>query len=319
MSLLIAGIDEAGYGPMLGPLCVGAAALRVHQWRQGDKTPDLWSLLRRAVARNLKNAGRRIVIADSKQLKLPNDSKTRHPLTHLERGVLTAARCASLHAPNDQSYFQALGVDLGPAPWYQGPPTPLPQGCEPQEIAIASNLLANALAKADVEFVSLACEVVTESRLNDVIHQTGSKAEANLQAVGAHLRRLLHAHPDQPIMLVCDRLGGRVTYADFLSKTLGDPPRIIEESPRASRYEVGPHARVVFAPEGERRALSVALASMIAKCSRELAMARFNRYWTSRVAELKPTAGYYADARRWLADASGAMTPQERAAVVRIA
>ncbi len=48
-------------------------------------------------------------------------------------------------------------------------------------------------------------------------------------------------------------------------------------------------------------------------------MMRFNRYWASRQAELKPTAGYVQDARRWLGDVQGTMTPEERKAMVRLA
>jgi hypothetical protein len=58
---------------------------------------------------------------------------------------------------------------------------------------------------------------------------------------------------------------------------------------------------------------------MIAKLVRELSMARFNRYWCARRAELKPTAGYAQDARRWLHDMQDVLHPDERAAMVRIA
>jgi hypothetical protein len=44
----------------------------------------------------------------------------------------------------------------------------------------------------------------------------------------------------------------------------------------------------------------VALASMIAKYVRELHMARLNRFFTGHMPELKPTAGYFTDARRYL-------------------
>jgi hypothetical protein len=60
---------------------------------------------------------------------------------------------------------------------------------------------------------------------------------------------------------------------------------------------------VIFEVEAEARHFPVALASMTAKLVRELAMMRFNRYWSGRMAELKPTAGYRNDAHRWLDDA----------------
>jgi len=74
---------------------------------------------------------------------------------------------------------------------------------------------------------------------------------------------------------------------------------------------------VSFMVEAESAHLPVALASMIAKLTREMLMARFNRYWCGRIPELKPTAGYALDARRWLRDVHDAITPQERRALVR--
>ena len=74
---------------------------------------------------------------------------------------------------------------------------------------------------------------------------------------------------------------------------------------------------IQFRPEAEEVHLPVALASMTAKLVRELTMARFNRYWSSRMPGLKPTAGYVQDARRWLVDVEGVLCDDEREAMVR--
>jgi hypothetical protein len=58
---------------------------------------------------------------------------------------------------------------------------------------------------------------------------------------------------------------------------------------------------------------------MIAKLARELSMFRLNRYWLAKAPEVKPTAGYYGDARRWLSDLSGVMEPGVRDELVRLA
>ncbi len=101
---------------------------------------------------------------------------------------------------------------------------------------------------------------------------------------------------------------------------------MIEESDTRSRYLVHhPKVRlgIAFLTEGESAHLPVALASMIAKYVRELAMLRFNAYWGERAAsariELKPTAGYASDAKRWLQEAAALLTPEDRLALVRIA
>lgn len=325
MALVIAGIDEAGYGPLLGPLCVGMAVFRVPDWEPGRPAPDLWKLLEKGVCRKPGDKQGRVAVADSKRLKLANDVKTKHPLCHLERGVLGFARCAGRAIAHDADLLAALGVQ-GPesdaAPWYGGEPIDLPLGCTPGELAITANRLGVALGNAGIEVLDLRCIVTREREFNETIRRTGTKGETTLAAVGGHLRHVLERWGGGPeaVRVVCDRLGGRTGYGGVLARESGAAVRVAEESDRLSRYEVGDGNVVVqFQPEAEEAHLPVALASMTAKLLRELAMMRFNRYWCGLAPELKPTAGYTQDARRWLADAAKLIGPDERAAMVRIA
>jgi ribonuclease HII len=123
MAILI-GVDEAGYGPNYGPLCVAASAWRVDAKAEGGRgkaegsaitwgragsspsragavqvlrakpqaadlqqatAPDLYKLLKKCVARSPDKAGRKIAIADSKALYSPQSG-----VRQLERGVLAA-------------------------------------------------------------------------------------------------------------------------------------------------------------------------------------------------------------------------------------
>src|SRR5438128_726985 len=72
-SAIIVGIDEAGYGPLLGPLVVSAVAFEVpvsvlREAKSAADGPDLWKLLRTAVSRRPLKRGSRLAVADSKVL-----------------------------------------------------------------------------------------------------------------------------------------------------------------------------------------------------------------------------------------------------------
>ena len=56
---------------------------------------------------------------------------------------------------------------------------------------------------------------------------------------------------------------------------------------------------------------------MLAKLTREMLMARFNRHWCVRLPELKPTAGYRGDGWRWIEEAKGVLTDTDRRALIR--
>ena len=51
----------------------------------------------------------------------------------------------------------------------------------------------------------------------------------------------------------------------------------------------------------------MAWASMLCKYVRELCMRALNGFWSRQVHGLKPTAGYYQDGKRFLADIEQAM------------
>lgn len=396
MALIYCGIDEAGYGPTLGPLCVGFAAFRVEGWDPAGGAPDLWELLDKAVCRRGRDGRGRIAVADSKKLKLSNQSKSRHPLVHLERGVLAfgglvgigsegarqgdsetgggagergsegagqrdsetggavgeGGSCEGGRIVCDRSLFEALGVRLESHPWYAGDPTPLPLSGSAAQLAIARNTLALACEGAGVEPLALACIAVGESEFNEVVRTGGSKAHLTGRCFARYLRRAVErwGGAGDEVRIVCDRHGGRMSYSPMIEaavRGLGCEVETIEESERCSRYAIslcgagfqpalartpvqagsphhnppdpGPAIVVQFRPEAEEAHLPVALASMTAKLVRELAMARFNRYWCGRMAELKPTAGYVQDARRWLEDLEGVLCDDEREAMVRLA
>jgi hypothetical protein len=327
--LLIAGVDEAGYGPTLGPLCVAMCAVRVAGWDRGKTPPDVWELLKASVARSVKDAkaGGRIAIADSKELKLSNDG-ARHPLTHLERGVMGWLFASGVRPETDAALHEALRAKLDPHPCYSGGSIALPVAHSAGQLGIAANQLASAMNAAGVVPLALGCRVVGEAEFNAVVTDEGSKARATILGLREHLTRLAHElaplawDEGASVWLVCDRLGGRTAYAPVLAEVLpGFDVQVVEQTDDRSIYVLrdarGREIGVTFKVEGEKSQLPVAMASMTAKYVRELAMARFNRHWHALDASLKPTAGYAQDARRWLTDANKLLTREDRKLLVR--
>jgi hypothetical protein len=325
VSVLYCGIDEAGYGPMLGPLTVGLAVFAIDGWTEGDPAPDLWEQLPKAVCKTVRGAGQRIPIADSKKLKLSNDTKRRHPCTHLERGVLAALAASGEAMPEtDADLLELLCGEVPGLPWYGGQPAELPLGDPIETQRIGANLLASAMNDAGVRLVHLCVRTITEDKFNEIVRATGSKAQTTATALADLLplaATLSDPGTDAPVRIICDRQSGRLDYEDIIAKAFpGEGAELAMRTNHASRYLLRDgRIAVNFETQAEDRHLPTALASMAAKLVRELLMARMNRYFRSRMPELKPTAGYVQDARRWLRDADGILEPDERKKMVRLA
>jgi ribonuclease HII len=307
---IVAGMDEAGYGPLLGPLVVCCWAFEVAD--PASDASDLWKRLSSAVCRRPNDKKGRIAIDDSKTLKGAKDAAS-HPLRHLERGVLCALG-AMLAGDSgvpildgEEVLLSRLALDPAPPlPWYEATePAVLPL-CHPRdELALAANRLRVAMQHAGIRPKGCRAVLVEPEELNRIAHAAGSKGAVNGWAA---MRLALHLHgafPGADIELACDRHGGRMRYREELARTFPDSAvRVLEESETASRYELRQGRgclRVHFETEADARHLPVALSSMTAKYLRELRMARLNRFFAQRVPGLAPTAGYVQDGRRFLA------------------
>ena len=302
--LIYAGIDEAGYGPMLGPLCVGLTVFAVTGHDPNRGAPDLWKRLNRAVCRRRGDRRGRVAVDDSKKLKGVAGARS-HPLHHLELGVLAFLAASGSITDGDESYFDRVIGDVPDAPWYLSR-TPLPLAVDGGQMQIAASRLGRALASSGVDFLDLRCEAIDAGEFNRLVDLMGKKSAVNLAAAFRQVDSVWQRWPDAQPRVVVDRQGGRTHYREELQTAFpGAQIRILAESDILSRYVLtrdGSAVTISFLCEAESRHFPVALASMVAKYTRELFMIRLNRYFQNHLPELKPTAGYVTDARRYLTE-----------------
>ena len=298
------GVDEAGYGPNLGPLVVAASAWHVPERVALDKLYDrLDAVVMRPGERPAPKNDDRLAIGDSKLLYKAGDS-----LIRLERGVRAALMLLDRCPRQWREIWprvDAAGLAMADAaPWHDGYDEPLPVDASPEgEPRIGA--LADGLAAARVKVAELRARVLFPAEYNELVERHDNKAEVLSLASLTLIRQMLERLPDQPAIVACDKHGGRNYYAALLQHIFPEElVRVRRETPELGVYELKHGGRKVefrFLVGGERM-LPTAMASMTAKYLRELAMRAFNAFWQERVPGLKGTAGYYGDARRFLGD-----------------
>ncbi|MBK7874717.1 MAG: hypothetical protein IPJ77_03035 [Planctomycetes bacterium] len=331
-SALVAGIDEAGLGPLLGPLTLGACALRVPA-----RTLDPWRALAGVVSPRIEDDDEQLVVADSKVVFTRNARGARR----LERTVLAFATLAGgprAVATSGRALLRQLEADLG-APdgiedefWVSELDAALPRHGARDELEATVDRLARALAEARIELAWLAARTVPVRALNASFAATDNKSRSHwleTRRLLEHLWLRFGADPEAPLEVVVDRQGGRMHYAAALEEAF---PRArvvtVRETTPLSQYVVEEAAtsrhsarrmRLAFREKAERASFAVALASCCAKHARELSMDAFNAWFARLDPTLTPTAGYVEDGRRWLVDAEAVLARAgiERAALVR--
>lgn len=297
----LAGVDEAGLGPILGPLVVGGVTMA------GPQGTAPWRLLQKHVTK-LKHKQGKVRVADSKKVK-----QGPHGLKRLEETALVFWTALHGEPPATlQDWLVALGHDLAPlrrCPWYEDLALPLPRRADRDWISLTGELVSRSLHKGDCQLLDISVLAVDVEEWNGLIQDTDNKSKAHFHAYAEVLGHLLHGlfprvGKDDACNLVADRCGGRMHYQGDLRRLCPDASvAIVKEVPGASTYNLKQASRditVTFAERAEDRAFPTALASCFAKYLRELMVECINQWFQQRVPDLKPTAGYYVDGHRFL-------------------
>jgi len=287
MAVLV-GIDEAGYGPILGPLVVSAS---VFELPDELLTIGLWEVLGRSVCRTRKGSVGRLVINDSKKLH--------HGLGQyhlLQRGVLSCIAASGKHPLTSLAeLLDYLGVNcreqLAEYPWYADNVDKALLKFDQDDIATAATALAGDLQTNKISLKALWSHLLFVGQFNQMVQAVNNKYKQfgrdNLQ-------------------IVIDRHGGRTHYRAQLQRIFPDMQlKILKEEETLSSYHLwqpNGSMKIHFLAKGDARQLPIALSSMTSKYLRELFMEILNSYFQHHCGQIAPTAGYYKDGKRFLDD-----------------
>ena len=211
---IIAGIDEAGYGPVMGPLVITVVAFDVPDEKAHG---SLWELLKDGVSDSLKDKKNRLCVRDSKKLY-----HARNGLRALEDAVLSFLQLTDAKAA--PSFYQLLDRlschDAGAIaryPWYADKDYALPVATSVSSVLNYANLLQYALDRHNVRFHYAGSCVLAVHEFNEQVRQCGNKGTVLFRSCASLIAKLWDAGGDT-IHLTIDKQGGRNSYLDPLQE-----------------------------------------------------------------------------------------------------
>ena len=316
---LVLGVDEAGYGPNLGPLVVAVSAWAVDSRLEVLDGLEPFAPEFQAASWTPRSAF--VPFGDSKKIYQSGKG-----LAGLNFALRFFESIFEGKPSEKRPWFELSRLaqeDLSRVeshPWYRciNPAKGLGRANQVDWNSEASCRFAREkLLKLGVRLIGFRLRVLDEAYFNKCVDRLGNKSDVlgniSLELAWKVLGECMDFHSFKGIEIYCDRQGGRKKYAGLLSQTYERSHResqvpfcsVVGESPKTSLYSMrhaGIATSIRFQVHGDSL-FPPAAASMVAKWARESLMERFNGYWREVVGPgLKPTAGYAVDAARFARD-----------------
>ena len=285
----VVGMDEAGYGPNLGPFVMAGVMAK---WKgEGD-----WVEAFKTLSRSAKKK------PDSKPLV--DDSKKAYAKEGLEGLEKTVALFFNTKETlgawlNEKSVFGT--TDLAQESWFKPEENTFLPGIDSDALHSM-----NSLNFAEAGFESFDCRffILPSLAFNEVVEKEDNKG-AVLSKGMINIFKHFESNFSQndSIYGYVDKHGGKNNYSATLQNILNKGLILAgQEGISESNYKsLGADQNWNFKilPKADVNYPMVGLASMLAKWMRERLMKQFNAYWAEQVPGIVPTAGYPGDAPRF--------------------
>lgn len=289
MSFYLVGIDEAGYGPQLGPLVVSAVVFELPDAFLITRSPIpitdcLWERLSGTISRQKPHPDK-LIVCDSKKIYQPVKG-----LKQLEKTALAFTRLIYSDYPD----FYRDGLVL-------------PVSVLPAEIDSLSTALKSNLSQNSMKFCEIKARIVEPSEFNAGVARCQNKADFLWEVSAQLIKYCVDKYHLSDLIIKAGKQGGRTYYELYLNKLL--PARNVKtmkQQHHISAYYIpgdlagNKPVSISFIRDGDSSEFVIALASIFSKYFRELAMFRFNSFFRSHLPALKPTSGYYNDSRQFI-------------------
>ncbi len=263
----VAGVDENGYGPLLGPLIVTGVSLRV-------KGADPLS------ASELKGYRFPIPIKDSKELFKRSLASYRVG----ESVAITVLRICGKEFTSLQGIIDGLSLRKFCLGNYGIEDVDLP--------AFGGHMnehLVRYLSNSSIFVEALVVNILMPDEFNEAVTALGNKALLDFRSF-MEVQKALDAR-----FFIMGKIGGTSHYGHFFEH-LGIPFQLIKESFGASTYKLQDGEIVNFILHADREYLPVTFAGIIGKYLRELIMYSLSRS-LGLDTEIPYASGYYHDKR----------------------
>lgn len=315
---LVIGLDEAGYGPNLGPFCIGMSAWIVPQEVNASELASILHPLFQN--RPLDKTQSWIPLGDSKLLY-----KSQGSAASLTIGLAALESLAGLESPSAKKQSsrdlmiestlrrRAIAGDysrVSKIAWYKclAGRSDLFLNELPPSIAELTKRAEDLFDRHKIRLLAVSGRLIDEPEFNRLLQVHGNKSSllsmVCFEWIAEELERWTQSEdrPLKSIEIFCDKHGGRNRYQTLLAHVFPECWFHIDcESTDLSKYHgewKGHPIQWQFTAKGDSLVPS-SVASMIAKWNREAWMDRLNHFWQSHLEDLSPTAGYPVDALRF--------------------